>query len=111
MNFARVGNSPRLQRVLHVLRHGTSKGLWHSTFDLNLAARVTSAGTAISELEHQGYTIYHRRMTKSQSFEYRLIKEPETVKFAPALAPSNIVKQSEMFGVNAFGQAVIKKEA
>lgn len=72
IHFARVAVSERLQRVLAVLKRGG----WYSTFELNIKARVTSAGTAISELERNGYEIYHRRMSNSRAFEYCLRSEP-----------------------------------
>lgn len=69
MHYAKVEDSPRLQRVLAVLAEGN----WHSTFNLNMNACVTSAGTAIAELKRNGYVIERQRIEGSQSFEYRLL--------------------------------------
>ncbi len=91
MNYAQIETSKRLKRVLEAL----SDGQWHSTFELNMNARVTSAGTAIAELGRNGYTIEHRNLSDGRAFEYRLISKTR-------------ISQSEMFGVGIWGQSTNK---
>lgn len=57
MNSARIGKSPRLQRVLGLL-HG---GKWYSTMDIIQSARVCAVNSIISELRDNGYKIDCRR--------------------------------------------------
>jgi hypothetical protein len=70
MNFAKVENSPRLQRVLGVL-HG---GEWASTMDIVRRASVCAVNSAISELRRNGYEVACRMVKKDGEthFEYRM---------------------------------------
>lgn len=52
-HFARVASSPRLQRVVNLLRDGR----YHSTMGIIRKANVCNAATCISELRRQGFDI------------------------------------------------------
>ena len=107
MNFAKVGKSPRLQKVLAVLKNGN---VWRSTFEINAAARVTSAGTAIAEINRNDGYVIKKRLRGDGAAEYRLYSEPETTKTVPVSTQSTHAQheQTSMFKTNAFGQAVNK---
>lgn len=61
-------NSPRLKRLLKVLRQ---KGYrWHTSLELTMKARTVCAHTGISELRAHGYGIKCRR--RGNIFEYRM---------------------------------------
>lgn len=53
IHYAKVENSPRLQRILRVLADGAE----HSTRNIITDANVCAVNTAISELRRNGYTI------------------------------------------------------
>ena len=76
MHAARLASSPRLQRVLRLLQDGQA----HSTMDINIRARVCVAGTAVSELRHNGAEIACSYQGKaddgSRIYVYRLIASP-----------------------------------
>ena len=70
MHAARVDHSPRLQRVLDVLRDGRE----HSTLDLVWRARVCAVNSIIAELRAQGYSIScrHGSVDGERRWWYRL---------------------------------------
>ena len=53
MHAASLDKSPRLQRVLAVLKDGK----WHSTRDIMLWAQVCAVNSCISELRHNGVAV------------------------------------------------------
>ena len=72
MHAATVDSSPRLQRVLELLRDGEE----HSTQEICLEAKVMSVNSCIAELRANGYAIdtARRRTDGGQRyFTYRLL--------------------------------------
>lgn len=66
MHYARLEHSPRLQRLLAVLRQGG----WYSTRDLVKMAEVMNISTAADELRENGFDIPCER--RGQYWYYRL---------------------------------------
>ena len=66
MHFARVDKSPRLQRVLRVLKDGDS----HTTLDLIQEASVCAVNSIICELRMNGHDITCQR--KGDVWNYKL---------------------------------------
>ena len=66
-HYAKLTTSPRLQRILAVLRDGE----WHSTLDLQNQARVCAVGTSMSELRRNGIDYEKRYIDKH--WAYRLV--------------------------------------
>lgn len=66
MNYARLENSPRLQRLAEVLADGRE----HSTLDLALRAGLCAVNSAVAELRENGYDIECRR--QGDVWYYRL---------------------------------------
>lgn len=62
--------SPRLQRVLDVLRDRR----WHSTFDIMQRTQLCAVGSACSELRANGLNIETRCVGQGR-YEYRLVEE------------------------------------
>ena len=69
MHFARLKNSPRLQRVLSVLADGQE----HSTREIVEKAQVCAVNSIIGELRDNGFPIPRARQQKRVWF-YRLGK-------------------------------------
>lgn len=67
MNFAKLQNSDRLQRVYRLL----SDGNWYSTLDIIRRAHVCAVSAIISELRYNGYDIDCVRSGKDR-YVYRL---------------------------------------
>lgn len=65
MNYAKIANSPRLQRVDALL----SDGEWHSTRDIVRGADVCAVNSAIAELRANGREIESR--TQNRIWYYR----------------------------------------
>ena len=74
MHAARADHSPRLQRVLHVLRGGGE----HSTLDLVERAGVCAVNSIVAELRAQGYAIScrQRSVDGERRWWYRLDGSP-----------------------------------
>lgn len=72
-HFAKLENSPRLQRVLKALQEGG----WLSTFEVTSKGRTPAAAAAINELRHNGLKIERRQKTKdgTTTHYYRLVPE------------------------------------
>lgn len=68
IRYARVENSPRLQRALELLQDGQ----WHSTRDIVRAADVCAVNSIITELRCNGYDII-TRCTGRGRYEYQLV--------------------------------------
>ena len=66
MHYARLENSPRLQRLLAVLRQGG----WYSTRDLVKQAEVMAINSAADELRANGFEITCER--RGKYWYYRL---------------------------------------
>lgn len=66
MHFARLDRSPRLQRVLKILKDGNK----HTTLDLIQEASVCAVNSIVSELRMNGHDITCKR--KGDVWEYRL---------------------------------------
>ncbi len=68
-------SSPRLQRVLKVLRDGK----WHTTRKIVRRANVCAVNACIAELRHHGAEIacVRRKVGGKWRFSYRMMKEPE----------------------------------
>ena len=66
IHAAKVARSPRLNRVLRVLRDGRE----HTSWELQMEARTVAVHTCISELRANGYSITCRRM--GHVWTYRL---------------------------------------
>lgn len=66
--------SPRLQRVLVLLRDGQA----HTTRDIVRRARVMAVNACISELRHHGAEIecFARLINGRRRFYYRMTREP-----------------------------------
>lgn len=58
IHAAKADRSPRLHRVLSVLRDGRD----HTSWELQMEARTVAAHTCISELRANGYAITCQRM-------------------------------------------------
>ncbi|RLB71359.1 MAG: hypothetical protein DRH04_01935 [Deltaproteobacteria bacterium] len=69
MHAAKI-DSPRLQRVLSLLR---MRG-WYTTWEIMKRARVCAVNTAISELRANGYDIECKRFGQNL-YAYRLKRE------------------------------------
>ena len=69
-HFAKLENSPRLQRIIEVL----SDGAWHSTLDIQIQACVCAVSTSMSEISRNGVK-YETRMVAGH-WEYRLLPKP-----------------------------------
>ena len=70
MNYARIHASPRLQRVLNLLRDGVPR----TTREIVQAADVCAVNSIISELRANGIEIICKPVSRGR-FEYRLVKE------------------------------------
>ena len=74
IHFARLSNSPRLQRFLKIL----SDGKKHTTREIQVKAKVCNPNTAKAELKENGFNVdcKLREVTEdgSKIFEYQLIK-------------------------------------
>ncbi len=68
IRYARVENSPRLQRALDLLQDGQ----WHSTRDIVRAADVCAVNSIITELRCNGYDIITRCVGRGR-YEYQLV--------------------------------------
>ena len=66
MHYARLEHSPRLQRLLAVLRQGG----WYSTRDLVKQAEVMAINSAADELRANGFNVECER--RGQYWYYRL---------------------------------------
>jgi len=62
MHYARVENSPRLQRVLAVLQEANSRRL--STRDIIERAHVCAVNSSIAELRENGIDVHCQRVDK-----------------------------------------------
>ncbi len=67
MHFARLENSPRLRRVLEVLKEDGA----HTTYEIQERARVCAVASSVSELRAQGFMITCKK--RKGAFEYRLV--------------------------------------
>ena len=76
MHAATLARSPRLQRVLEVLRDGAE----HSTQDLVLTAQVCAVNSIIAELRANGCVITCRQAPGEHGrvWLYRLSREPSS---------------------------------
>ncbi|MGR3468995.1 MAG: hypothetical protein ACU0CI_14075 [Shimia sp.] len=85
MKHARLATSPRLQKVLDVLRAAQGE---LSTEDIIQRAGVCAVSTAISELRHNGAEISCRQSTDpkhgARVWFYTLRKEPPNDVASPA---------------------------
>lgn len=70
MNYARIHASPRLQRVLNLLRDGVPR----TTREIVQAADVCAVNSIISELRANGFDIICKPVSRGR-FEYRMVKE------------------------------------
>lgn len=69
MHFAKLENSPRLQRTLTLLKDGQ----WHTTRNIVLAADVCAVNSIITELRKNGFSIDSRQVKGQRGwYEYRL---------------------------------------
>lgn len=66
MHYARLEHSPRLQRLLSVLRQGG----WYSTRDLVKKAEVVAISSAVDELRANGFEVQCER--RGRYWYYRL---------------------------------------
>jgi hypothetical protein len=74
IHYAKLENSPRLQRVLKVL----SDGLEHSTREIQRLADVCAVGTCMDELRENGINVSPakaKRIGDKTYYFYRLIKK------------------------------------
>lgn len=65
-HYAKVENSPRLQRILEVLKDGN----WHSTLEIQNRACVCAVGAAMSEIDKNGIR-YETLKYPDGHYEYR----------------------------------------
>ena len=71
IHHARVGNSPRLKKLVAVL----SDLEWHSTAELTHRCHNYAVGTSVSELRSNGIAVTTRRVKMASGerwWEYRL---------------------------------------
>jgi len=75
MHHARVSHSPRLRRVLTVLKDGGE----HSSWEIAKRAKTVAPGTCVSELRANGAEIECRqdRSSGKTVFYYQMTKGPE----------------------------------
>lgn len=57
MKYARIDNSPRLQRLAEYL----ADGRWHTTLDIVAGAMVCAVNSAVAELRANGIPVACRR--------------------------------------------------
>ena len=76
MHAAKLAQSSRLQRVLHVLLDGRE----HSTQEIVLAAQVCAVNSIIAELRANGFTIHCRQAPGDHGrvWLYRLSRQPSS---------------------------------
>lgn len=86
IHYAKLENSPRLQRLLTLLQDGQR----HSTMDIITKAKICAVNTAVSELRRNGYVIGQEQV-KQGLHEYYLIAN------AP---PSGLYEQHENYTEN-----------
>ena len=70
IRYAKIEDSPRLQRVYQLL----SDGHWHGTREIMLTAAVCAVNTVIAELRANGYDIVTRCKGQGR-YEYQLLIE------------------------------------
>lgn len=68
MHYARLDNSPRLQRVAALLANGQ----WHTTMEIIVGANVCAVNSAIAELRANGLAIESKRA--GDVWSYRLVQ-------------------------------------
>lgn len=74
IHYAKLENSPRLQR----LRDYLADGEWRTTLDIIVNAAVCAVNSAVCELRMNGYTIECRAVKGGGGiYEYRLVNGPE----------------------------------
>ena len=73
MHFAKLDNSPRLQR----LRAFLSDGRWHTTMDISRGADICAVNSAVDELRENGFVIPCRPAGVRGRYEYQLLCSPE----------------------------------
>ena len=76
MHAARLSASPRLQRVLRVLRDGRA----HSTLELVMGAQVMAVSACIAELRAHGAVIHCEQRASERGerrWFYTMTKEPD----------------------------------
>lgn len=70
MNYAKLENSPRLQRVLTCLKDGFP----HSTRGIMRGANVCAVNSCIDELRENGFNISCKRMGKLWWYQLEIEK-------------------------------------
>lgn len=70
VHYARLAESPRLQRLFALL----GDGQWHGTRDIVHNAEVMAVNTAVTELRRNGYRIQCRCVGRGR-YEYRLLAD------------------------------------
>lgn len=69
IHYARIENSPRLQRTLTLLQDGQ----WHTTRDIVRRADVCAVNSIITELRRNGYIIEREAVKGERGLaQYRL---------------------------------------
>lgn len=68
IHYAKIEDSPRLQRVRALL----DDGRWHGTREIMLTADVCAVNTVITELRCNGLTVETRCVGQGR-YEYRLL--------------------------------------
>lgn len=90
-HFAKLENSPRLQRILEILKDGG----WHSTLEIQNRTSGCAIGASMSELNKNGIR-YETRIIDGH-YEYRLLPGPFEIK-----------EQADFFKTDYSGQVVSK---
>lgn len=67
MNYAKLDNSPRLQRVAALL----ADGQWRTTMEIIVGANVCAVNSAIAELRANGLAVESKRA--GDVWSYRLV--------------------------------------
>lgn len=77
INYARLSNSPRLQRVAALL----ADGYWHSTRDIQAGANVCAVNSCMDELRCNGVACETRQVGRGR-WEYRRVVRQEQEQMA-----------------------------
>jgi len=77
LHFAKIENSPRLQRTLATLEgvNGGGSDGWYTTRDIIMLAHVCAVNSCISEVRANGYDIWCKPVPGERGqYRYKLMK-------------------------------------
>jgi len=78
IHYARIENSPRLQRLLQCLEaQPKSSDGWITTWNISQQAHICAVNSAVCELRLNGYAVDSRKSkTEENAWEYRITGWP-----------------------------------